>query len=186
MGHPWAPIPSTQPSGQRVWLGTNTPVWRNTVERVAEIFQKGKHGSRYAINYMYVAMVNENDIQLVFKELPKAQRTEQRSLYSWTKCCFSINICINTSTIANIKIYLQFAIRFSHLSISRKVFCSYFATKTIAKYVDFVWWHFLSLVEGLYQSLAHSQGRHSLPHDEADEEEENDRHYSLFRMMIND
>ena len=82
MGHPWAPIPSTQPSGQRVWRGTNTPVWRNTVERVAEIFQKGKHGSRYAINYMYVAMVNENDIQLVFKELPKAQRTEQRSLYS--------------------------------------------------------------------------------------------------------
>ena len=59
MGHPWAPIPSTQPSGQRVWLGTNTPVWRNTVERVAEIFEKGKHGSRYAINYMYVAMVNQ-------------------------------------------------------------------------------------------------------------------------------
>ena len=37
--------------------------------------------------------------------------------------------------------------------------------------------------------MAHSQGRHSLPHDEAEEEEENigmDRHCSLFRMMIND
>ena len=37
--------------------------------------------------------------------------------------------------------------------------------------------------------MAHSQGRHSLPHDEADDEEENigmDRHCSLFRMMIND
>ena len=59
MGHPWARIPSTQPSGQRVWLGTNTPVWRNTVERVAEIFEKGKHGSRYAINYMYICSHGE-------------------------------------------------------------------------------------------------------------------------------
>ena len=34
--------------------------------------------------------------------------------------------------------------------------------------------------------MSHSQGRHSLPHDEADEEEKNDRHCSLFRVMIND
>ena len=50
--------------------------------QLKEIFEKGKHGLRYAINYMYVAVVNQNNIQLVFKELPKAQRTKQRSLYS--------------------------------------------------------------------------------------------------------